>query len=134
LCGALIRIPTASLSQLMHGWGGFTNHTAQSPPKSSTCGVPVDGVAGLGELTVQALPERILSLSISTASGTVNHTSGYRLFHIMLKKLPIMLFSNAPNVAYYAIDSYPLFHIMLYKKSNEIQHTTQNSRFQSSQF
>jgi len=24
------------------------------------------------------------------------------------------------NVAYYAIDSYPLFHIMLYKKSNEI--------------
>ena len=25
-----------------------------------------------------------------------------------------------PNVAYYAIDSYPLFHIMLYKKSNEI--------------
>ena len=35
-----------------------------------------------------------------------------------------MLFSNAVNVAYYAIDSYPLFHIMLYKKSNEIHHTT----------
>ena len=32
--------------------------------------------AGLSELTVQALPERILSLSTSTASGIVNHTSG----------------------------------------------------------
>jgi len=39
------------------------------------------------------------------------------------------------NVAYYAIESYPLFHIMLYKKkSDEIHHTTQNSCFRSSQF
>jgi len=33
------------------------------------------------------------------------------------------------NVAYYATDSYPLFHIILYKISNEIHHTTQNSFF-----
>jgi len=38
------------------------------------------------------------------------------------------------NVAYYAIDPYPLFHIMLYKISHEIHHTTQNLCFQSSQF
>jgi len=36
------------------------------------------------------------------------------LFHIMLKKLPIMLFSNAPKCcSYYATDCYPIFHVML---------------------
>ena len=33
-----------------------------------------------------------------------------------------------PNVAYYAIDSHPLFHIML-QKFSEIRYTTQNSSF-----
>ena len=32
---------------------------------------PADGVAGLGGLTVQTLPERILSLSTTSASGSI---------------------------------------------------------------
>ena len=36
------------------------------------------------------------------------------------------------NVAYYAIDSYPLFHIMLYIKSNEI--SSYNTKFMLSKF
>ena len=34
---------------------------------------------GLGGLTISALPERILSLSTTTASGTITHTIGVEL-------------------------------------------------------
>jgi len=38
------------------------------------------------------------------------------------------------NVAYYAIDSYPLFHIVLYKKSNENLISSYNTKFMLSKF
>jgi len=38
------------------------------------------------------------------------------------------------NVAYYAIESYPIIPYYALQKSNEIHHTTQNSCFHSSQF
>ena len=50
-----------------------------------------------------------------------------RLFHIMLKNLPVIPFSNAAKVTYYAIDPPLLFHVVLSTKIYYLKHYNNNT-------